>query len=93
MRKGSDMKKGPDKRSGGGRPFFRRKKSCPFCGGGEHVAAIDYKNSKMLKRFLTERGRMVPSRITAVCAKHQRRLSNAIKRARFLGLLPYVVKE
>jgi len=83
--------KDKDSDKGGSRPFFRRKKSCPF--SGEGAPAIDYKDIKLLKRFLTERGRIVPSRITAVSAKHQRKLSEAIKRARYLGLLPYVVKE
>ena len=80
-------------RSGGGggggarRPFFRRRKSCPF--SGPHAPKIDYKDVRLLSRFLSERGKIVPSRITAVSAKKQRELAVAIKRARFLGLLPY----
>jgi small subunit ribosomal protein S18 len=72
------------------RPFFRRRKSCPF--SGPNAPRIDYKDVKLLQRFISERGKIVPSRITAVSAKRQRELAQAIKRARFLGLLPYVVK-
>jgi small subunit ribosomal protein S18 len=72
------------------RPFFRRRKSCPFSGKGAPV--IDYKDVKLLSRYISERGKIVPSRITAVCAKKQRDLAQAIKRARTLGLLPYVIK-
>mgnify|MGYP001104282613 CR=1 FL=1 len=72
------------------RPFFRRKKTCPF--SGPNAPAIDYKDVKTLQRFLSERGKIVPSRITAVSAKKQRLLSRAIKRSRFIGLLPYVIK-
>jgi len=77
-------------REGGRRPFFRRRKSCPF--SGDHAPKIDYKDIKLLQRFISERGKIVPSRITAVSAAKQRLLSQAIKRARFLGLLPYVIK-
>jgi len=78
--------------SGGGarRPFFRRRKVCPFSGAG--APKIDYKDVKLLQRYVSERGKIVPSRITAVSAKKQRELARAIKRARFLALLPYVVK-
>ena len=74
---------------GARRPFYRRRKSCPFSGPGAPV--IDYKDVRLLSRFLSERGKIVPSRITAVCAKKQRLLAQAIKRARFLALLPYIV--
>ena len=74
---------------GGRRPFFRRRKTCPFSGQG--APKIDYKDAKLLSRFISERGKIVPSRITAVSAKKQRELAQAIKRARFLALLPYVV--
>jgi small subunit ribosomal protein S18 len=82
-------------RSGGGgggqrRPFFRRKKTCPF--SGANAPKIDYKDVKLLQRFISERGKIVPSRITAVSTGKQRLLANAIKRARFMALLPYVVK-
>ena len=72
------------------RPFFRRRKTCPF--SGDNSPKIDYKDSRLLQRFISERGKIVPSRITAVSAKKQRELARAIKRARFLGLLPYLVK-
>ena len=75
--------------AGARRPFFRRRKSCPFTGEG--APKIDYKDVKLLSRYISERGKIVPSRITAVCAKKQRDLATAIKRARFLGLLPYVI--
>ena len=86
-----DREGGGNNREGGQRrPFFRRKKTCPFSGAG--APKIDYKDTKLLQRFISERGKIVPSRITAVSAKKQRRLATAIKRARFLGLLPYVLK-
>ena len=72
------------------RPFVRRRKSCPF--SGPNAPRIDYKDVKLLQRFISERGKIVPSRITAVSTKRQRELAQAIKRARFLGLLPYMVK-
>ena len=80
--------------SGGGdrktsrRPFFRRRKSCPFT--GPNAQKIDYKDVKMLQKFISERGKIIPSRITAVSAKKQRELAKAIKRARALALLPFV---
>jgi small subunit ribosomal protein S18 len=74
---------------GGRRPFFRRRKSCPFT--GPNAPAIDYTDIKTLSRFTSERGKIVPSRITAVSAKKQRALTRAIKRARFLALMPYVM--
>ncbi len=70
--------------------FFRRRKSCPFA--GPNAPTIDYKDTKMLSRFVSERGKIVPSRITAVSAKKQRELSLAIKRARYLALMPYADK-
>ena len=72
------------------KPFFRRRKSCPFSGADAPV--IDYKDVKLLQRYISERGKIVPSRITAVSAKKQRELAAAIKRARFVALLPYAVK-
>lgn len=75
---------------GARRPFFRRRKTCPF--SGPNAPAIDYKDVKLMSRFISERGKIVPSRITAVSTKKQRELAQAIKRARFLALLPYVVK-
>ncbi len=72
------------------RPFFRRRKSCPFA--GPNAPKIDYKDVRLLQRFMSERGKIVPSRITAVSAKKQRELAQAIKRARYLGLLPYLIQ-
>ena len=72
------------------RPFFRRRKSCPF--SGPNAPKIDYKDVRLLQRFISERGKIVPSRITAVSTKKQRELAQAIKRARYLGLLPYNVQ-
>jgi small subunit ribosomal protein S18 len=74
----------------GRRPFHRRRKTCPF--SGENAPKIDYKDSRLLGRYMSERGKIVPSRITAVSASKQRELARAIKRARFLGLLPYMVE-
>ena len=74
----------------GRKPFFRRRKSCPFTGA--NAPAIDYKDTRLLSRYISERGKIVPSRITAVSAIKQRELASAIKRARFLGLLPYVIR-
>ena len=77
---------------GGGarRPFHRRRKTCPF--SSDSAPKIDYKDVRLLGRYISERGKIVPSRITAVSCKKQRELATAIKRARFLGLLPYVLK-
>ncbi|MEE9329577.1 MAG: 30S ribosomal protein S18 [Parvularculaceae bacterium] len=72
------------------KPFFRRAKSCPFT--GENAPKIDYKDPKQLQRYISERGKIVPSRISAVSNKKQRELARAIKRARFLALLPYVAE-
>jgi small subunit ribosomal protein S18 len=72
------------------RPFFRRRKTCPFTGEG--APKIDYKDVKLLQRFVSERGKIMPSRITAVSAKKQRELAKAIKRARNLALLPFIVE-
>lgn len=74
---------------GARRPFHRRRKSCPFT--GKNAPKIDYKDVKLLSRYISERGKIVPSRISSVSQKKQRELAIAIKRARFLGLLPYVV--
>jgi small subunit ribosomal protein S18 len=78
------------KGNSGRRPFFRRRKSCPF--SGKNAIKIDYKDTRMLQRFISERGKIVPSRITAVSTKKQRELARAIKRARFLALIPYLVQ-
>ena len=75
---------------GARRPFFRRRKTCPF--SGDNAPKIDYKDTKLLQRYISERGKIVPARISAVSNLKQRELAAAIKRARFLGLLPYVLK-
>jgi small subunit ribosomal protein S18 len=80
----------PGRAAAARRPFFRRRKSCPF--SGPNAPKIDYKDTRLLQRFISERGKIVPSRITAVSTKKQRELSQAIKRARYLGLLPYMVQ-
>lgn len=67
--------------------FFRRRKFCRFTADG--VKEIDYKDIQTLKNYVTETGKIVPSRITGTKAKYQRQLATAIKRARFLALLPY----
>ena len=71
------------------RPFFRRRKTCPF--SVKDAPRIDYKDVRLLQGFVSERGKIVPSRITAVSAPKQRELAQAIKRARFLALLPYLI--
>lgn len=68
--------------------FFRRKKSCPL--SGPNAPVIDYKDTRLLSRYVSERGKIMPSRITAVCAKKQRELAKAVKRSRALALMPYV---
>jgi small subunit ribosomal protein S18 len=72
------------------RPFFRRRKACPFT--GPNAPKIDYKDTRLLQRYVSERGKIVPSRITAVSAKKQRELAKAIKRARNIALIPFVVQ-
>ncbi|MBF0564863.1 MAG: 30S ribosomal protein S18 [Nitrospirae bacterium] len=69
---------------------FTRKKFCRFC--ADKVPFLDYKDTKMLKSYLTERGKLLPSRMTGTCAKHQRDLTEAIKRARNIALLSFMEK-
>jgi small subunit ribosomal protein S18 len=73
---------------GAKRGFFRRKRVCKFC--VEKIDLISYKDVKLLMPFIPERGRIQPRRISGTCAKHQRYLQTAIKRARQLALIPYV---
>ena len=75
----------PRKRAGGMR---RRKKVCVFCGKDN---TIDYKDTAKLKKYVSERGKILPRRITGTCAKHQRALTVAVKRARHVAIMPYVV--
>ena len=72
------------------RPYNFKRKSCPL--SGKDAPKVDYKNVKLLKRFISEKGKILPSRITSVSTKKQRELSKAIKRARFLALISYVNK-
>lgn len=88
---GRAPREGAEGAEGGRKVFFRRRKSCPLT--GPNAPAVDYKDVKLLGRFISERGKILPSRITAVSAKKQRALSQAIKRARNLALLPYVVQN
>ncbi|HUC27994.1 MAG TPA: 30S ribosomal protein S18 [Candidatus Acidoferrum sp.] len=71
----------------GGRKFFRRKKVCKFC--VERIEDINYKDYRLLGQFVAESGKIVPRRLTGVCAPHQHRLSSAIKQARNIALLPF----
>jgi small subunit ribosomal protein S18 len=81
---------GPGREGGGGRKFFRRKKVCKFC--TEKIDDINYKDYRMLGQFVAESGKIVPRRLTGVCAPHQHRLSAAIKQARNIALLPFAGK-
>jgi small subunit ribosomal protein S18 len=78
---------GPGGREGGGRKYFRRKKVCKFC--VEKIDAINYKDVRLLGQFVAESGKIVPRRLTGVCTPHQRRLTEAIKQARNIALLPF----
>jgi len=73
------------------KPFSRRRKTCPFT--GPNAPDLDWKDTKLLNRYISERGKIVPSRITAASQKKQRELARAIKRARYMALLPYVRQE
>ena len=77
----------PMRKKGG---MHRRKKVCVFC--GDKNGEIDYKDVNKLKRYVSERGKILPRRITGTCAKHQRALTVAIKRARHVALMPYVAE-
>ena len=80
----TDRDGAPMRRRGG---MHRRKKVCVFCGKDN---VIDYKDVNKLKRYISERGKILPRRITGNCAKHQRKLTTAIKRARHIALMPYI---
>ncbi len=77
--------------SNGKRRSYQRRKVCRFC--ADKNAVIDYKDAKLLRNFITERGKIIPRRISGNCARHQRRLTTAIKRARILALLPFTVQH
>ena len=70
--------------------MFQRRKVCRFC--ADKKLLLDYKEPKTLRLFISETGKMTPRRISGTCAKHQRKLASCIKRARHIGLLPYIVK-
>jgi small subunit ribosomal protein S18 len=82
-----DMKKDKDKQKKR-KKIFHRRKVCRFCADSSVV--LDYKEVKTLQPFITERGKIIPRRISGNCAKHQRKLTLAIKRARMIALMPYV---
>jgi len=86
-----DDRDGDDRsgRGGKGGKIFFKKKVCKFCA---QKLKIDYKEADTLRRFITERGKILPRRITGTCAKHQRALALAIKQARSIALLPYVAE-
>ena len=73
--------------------YMRRKKYCPFTKGEIEAEAIDYKNIQLLSDYVMESGRILPSRITGTAAKYQRQISNAVKVARYLALMPYTDKH
>ena len=74
------------------RPVHRKKKVCAFCSTAEGAGVIDYKDTAKLKKYISERGKILPRRVTGTCAMHQRELTTAIKRARHIALLPYMVE-
>ena len=77
--------------NGKDKPFRRpRKKVCTFC--VEHIDEIDYKDVEKLKRFVSDKGKILPRRVTGTCAKHQRKVTEAIKRARTIAILPYTAE-
>jgi small subunit ribosomal protein S18 len=87
--RGGDRDKDKDDKKGGGRrTFFRRRRVCKFC--VDKIDYISYKDVKLLAPFIPERGKIQPRRISGVCATHQRALQRAIKRARQIALVPYV---
>ncbi len=76
-------------RNGGGANAFRGRKVCRFC--ADSTVTADYKNPSMLKNYLTDRGKLTPARVTGNCAKHQRALATAVRRARMIALVPFTV--
>ena len=75
------------KDAGGKRYFFRRRKVCKFC--ADKIDYVDYKDIKLISQFVPERGKILPRRMFGTCAEHQRKVTEAIKRARHIALLPY----
>jgi small subunit ribosomal protein S18 len=86
---GRDGEERPGRGGGGKGKVFFKKKVCKFC---TQKLKIDYKDADVLRRFITERGKILPRRITGTCAKHQRALAVSIKRARIIALLPFVAE-
>lgn len=85
-----DKERSNNERNNSSKLFFRKRKGCPLCSSESET--LDYKNPDMLRSFISEGGRMLPSRITNVCAKHQRKLKKSIRLARVLALLPFIYK-
>ena len=75
------------KDAGGKRYFFRRRKVCKFC--ADKIDYVDYKDNKLISQFVPERGKILPRRMFGTCAEHQRKLTEAVNRARHIALLPY----
>jgi small subunit ribosomal protein S18 len=88
--RGARGARGGEKAQGARRSLFRRRKVCKFC--ADKIDYIDYKDARMLLPFVPDRGKIVPRRISGVCAAHQRKLQTAIKRARQLAIIPYVTE-
>ena len=82
------MKRGRDDKKRKKKVFFRRRKVCRFC--ADHLSTVDYKDVKFLQQYVVERSKILPRRISGNCAKHQRIVQQAIKRARHIALLPFV---
>lgn len=90
MRMSSEREERP-RRDRDGEERVVRKKRCRFC--VDHVERIDYKDVNRVRKSLTERGKMIPRRITGNCSWHQRQLARAVKRARYIALIPYVIDQ
>jgi len=88
MDRDRDHKEHREQKSGGMRMMRKKKKVCAFC--AEKLNDIDYKDVTRIKKFLSERSKILPRRITGNCAKHQRFLTTAVKRARHIALIPYI---
>jgi small subunit ribosomal protein S18 len=84
---GGGERKSGGREGGGKRYFFRRRKVCKFC--ADKIDYVDYKDVKLISQFVPERGKILPRRMFGTCAEHQRKLTEAIKRARHIALLPY----
>lgn len=82
------MKRGGDNRKRRKKVFFRRRKVCRFC--ADKISTVDYKDVKFLQQYIVDRSKILPRRISGNCAKHQRIVQQAIKRARHIALLPFV---